>query len=246
MLNKDKRSMALSLILGDGNLYVNKQNYGRMTIDHGIGQADYQAWKASLLSDIFERDVKVRTGHKGNSVQIQVSDRRLRAWKKFTYPSNKKDIARILPFIRHPEMALAIWLMDDGYVEPSKNKKAPNSLSARFRLFTCDQNEITQQKIIEWFKINFDVNVKIKQAWHNKQQKHYPYLKLNQEDSLKIWEKIREFVLQFKSMQHKFRYIEQVYQLRIVQRVPDRRFKSTSDDIVRAPSNSGKYTSKTN
>lgn len=240
MFNKDKRSMALMLILGDGNLHRRPDGYSLLSIDHGIAQADYQAWKAQLLSDIFNREVKVRTGHKGKSVQVQIMNNVFRAWHKFTYPSNKKDIARILPFIRQPEMALAIWLMDDGYVEPSKNKKAPNSLSARFRIFTCDQNEATQQKIIEWFKTNFNVVLKIKQAWNKKQQRHYPYLKMNQEDSLKLWGQIREFILQFKSMQYKFRYIEQVYQLRVVQRIPDRRFKSTFDDMIRPPSNSEK------
>lgn len=220
MLNKDKRSLCLSLILGDGCLHLRK-GYGAITIDHGIVQSDYQAWKAKLLSDIFNREVRARTGHNGKSIQVSVSNNVFKAWRKFTYPNNKKDLARILPFIRHPEMAIAIWLMDDGYVEPSFSKLADGSkknYGARFRLFTCDQTNETQAKIIEWFKQNFDVNSKVHMA--KKKDVSYPFIKFNQEDSLKLWEKIRSFVLQFKSMQHKFRYIEDIYQYKMAQRTP--------------------------
>lgn len=219
--------MLLSLVLGDGCLHYIKwkdRTYGGLTIDHGLEQADYQAWKAQLLSHIVGRRVKVRSGHRGKSVQVSVSWKRFKAWRKFIYPNGKKDLQKILPFINNPEFALAVWLMDDGYVEGSKNKRTPNSPSARFRIFTCSQPEDKHQGIIDWFKTNFDTTVKIKYI-RKKSGKTYPYIKFNQEDSLKMWGKIREFVLQFKSMQYKFRFIEQVYQLRVVQRTPDRRYK---------------------
>lgn len=223
MLNKDKRSLCLSLILGDGNLHVQKAGYGILSIDHGVTQSDYQSWKARLLSDVFDRNVKCRVGHNGKSIQVQVCNNVFKSWKKFTYPNNKKDISRILPFIRHPEFAMAVWLMDDGYVEPSYSKLADGSkknYGARFRLFTCDQPKEVQDKIISWIKTNLDVDCKIHYQFNSKQNKSYPFLKFNQEESLKLWIKIREFVLQFKSMQYKFRYIEDLYQKRVAQCVP--------------------------
>jgi hypothetical protein len=224
MLNKDKRSMALMLILGDGNLHKNKKGYASMNIDHGIVQSDYQSWKAKLLTDVFEKNIKVRVGHKGKSIQVQFTNNVFRAWYKFTYPNNKKDIARILPFIRHPELALAIWLMDDGYCEPSFSKLADGSkknYGARFRIFTCDQSNETQQYIINWIKTNFNVDCKVHFTTRKKDNKTYPFLKFNQKDSLIIWEKLREFILQFKSMQYKFRYIEQIYQFKMSQCIPN-------------------------
>lgn len=218
------------MVLGDGCLHYIKNNgnvYGGLTIDHGLEQSDYQSWKAKLLSDMFDRDVKMRTGHKGKSVQVSLCTKRFRAWRKFCYPSNKKDIAKILPFINNPEFAIAIWLMDDGYVEASLNPKYPTHLSAGFRLFTCDQSEETQTYIINWFKDKFNVECKVRQSFKRSTNKHYPFLKFKQQDSLVIWEKIREFVLQFKSMRHKFRYIEQVYQNKIIQRIP-----AKAEDIV--------------
>lgn len=224
MLNKDKRSLCLMMVLGDGCLHYvgSAKRYAALTIDHGIAQSDYQSWKAQLLSNIFERDVKVRQGHKGKSIQVSVCNNTFRAWRKFTYPNGKKDLAKILPFIRHPEMAMAVWLMDDGYVEPSISKLADGSkknYGARFRIFTCDQTQETQDSIIKWLGDNF--NIKAKVHLQKKGDKQYPFLKINQEDSLLVWEKIRTFVLGFKSMRHKFRHMEELYQYRMAQRVPN-------------------------
>lgn len=220
MLNKDKRSLLLSLVLGDGCLHYIKNNgklYGGITIDHGIDQADYQSWKAKLLSDIFNKEVKVRTGHKGKSVQVSVSLKRLRAWRKFTYPNNKKSIPKILKFIRHPEFALSVWMMDDGYVEPSMTNGICKG--AGFRIFTCDQSPQELEIIMNWLKDNFGVESKVR--YTKKGNTNYPFIKINQAGSLLIWEKIRDFILQFKSMKHKFRHIENIYQLKLLQRVPN-------------------------
>jgi hypothetical protein len=230
MLNKDKRSIALMMLLGDGNLHVDKRGYASLNLDHGITQSDYLSWKASLLSTCLGKDIKLRTGHKGKSVQISVSMKRFRAWYKFTYPNRKKDLAKVIKFIRQPELALAIWLMDDGYVEPSQDKRYPNALyGAILRIFTCDQTVETQNILIKWFKDIFDVEPRILYAKNKKQGKSYPFLKFNQKDSLKLWKILREFILNFKSMQHKFRYIEQIYQSRCLQ--PQAAIKA--DDIVK-------------
>lgn len=224
MLNKDKRSLLLSLALGDGCLhYIRNAGklYGGLTIDHGIAQSDYQSWKAKLLSSIFEKEVKMRTGHKGKSVQVSVCLKRIRAWRKFTYPNNKKSIPKILNFVRHPEFALSVWLMDDGYVEPGMYNKKLTSIT--LRLFVCDQNEQELKLIQEWLKTNFDIESRV--LYQNSKGKKYPFIKINQSDSLKVWGKIRDFALQFKSMKHKFRYIEQIYQLQFLKRTTNESLK---------------------
>ncbi len=226
MFNKDKRSLALLLVLGDGCLHYIKNNgkiYGGLTIDHGIDQADYQSWKAKLLSEIFNRDVRMRTGHKGKSVQVSICMKRLRAWRKFTYPNNKKSIPRLLKFIRHPELALAVWLMDDGYIESSLHKLKNGSVvnyGAAIRIFSCDQNDQELLEIRKWLKDNFDIESKIR--FQKKKNIKYPFIKINQSDSLKIWDKLRTFILQFKSMKYKFRYIEQIYQSKFLQPQPSK------------------------
>lgn len=213
MNNKDKRSLALLLCLGDGCLHYIKNRsgvYGGITIDHGIDQSDYQTWKAQLLSKAFDRDVKIRTGHRGKSVQVSVCVKRLRAWRKFTYPNGKKSISKLLKFIHHPELALAVWLMDDGYVERSHYKNEINYTA--LRLFTCDQSVEDQETIMKWLKDNFHIESKIR--YQKKGDKKYPFIKFDQKSSLEVWDKIRDFVLTFKSMRHKFRFIEEAYQIK--------------------------------
>lgn len=218
MLRKDVRSIILSFLLGDGCLhYTSNRVSGSLTIDHGIIQADYQKWKAELLSQVLNRKVKVRTGHKGNSVQVSVCFKRFKAWRKWLYPNNKKDVTRVLKYINNPIFAFCVWLMDDGYCEPSFSKVASGEkklYGAFFRIFTCAVPLEHHEILIKWFTDNLGITPKILFS------KQYPFLKFTQKDTLKIWEQIREFILQFKSMRYKFRYVEQIYQLRMLQRSP--------------------------
>lgn len=222
MLNKDKRSLVMSLVLGDGCLHYIKNGgrvFGGLTIDHGLEQSDYQSWKAKLLSDVLGRNVKMRPGHKGKSVQVSVCMKRFRSWRKFCYPKERKSLPIVLKFINNPWFAVAVWLMDDGYCEPSFSKLADGSkknYGARFRIFTstCTPEEMSEVK--QWLDSNLEINSKITYHRSNKQNTSYPLIKINTEDTLKIWKNIREFVLQFKSMRYKFRHIEALYQYRIL------------------------------
>lgn len=226
MLNKDKRSMILSMVLGDGCLsYIKSHNktYGLLSVDHGLSQSDYITWKAQIVSKIFNKNINLRTGHRGKSIQFQISEKRLKAWRKFCYPNGKKRLTKILPFITHPEFAIAIWLMDDGYVEPSFSKLADGSkknYGARLRIFTESQDIGDHSFFISWFEKNLSVKPNIKTYFCKKRQNSFPFLKFSQSDSLVIWEKIRETVLEFKSMRYKFRYLEDIYQKKLSQRVP--------------------------
>jgi hypothetical protein len=219
MENKDKRSLILLLALADGCLHYIKNRgiiYGGITIDHGVEQADYQAWKAKILSEVSDRNVVVRQGHRGKSVQVSLCMKRIRAWRKFTYPNGKKSIPKILKFVRHIEMALAVMLMDDGYVQQGGKTKG-----AKFRLFLCDQTDNDLQLIIKWFEEHFKVTPGINYQCNNKTNMTYPYLKFNADDSLKIWAIIRDFVLTFRSMKKKFVRIENSYQFDILQRTTE-------------------------
>jgi len=226
MRNKDKRNLVFSLLLGDGSIGVYEtDNFktGRLTIDHGISQRDYQEWKAQQLSLVFNQQVKTRFGHRGKSIQLMVRNKKIKVWHKFTYPNNRKSIPRLLKWINDPKLAIALWLMDDGYCEPSITKLADGTkknYGARFRIFTATQTDEEMNNIKAWLDNNFQINCTIKKHLDSRQQKYYPLIKINGTDTLKIWEQIREFVLQFKSMQYKFRYVEQLYQSRNTQRTP--------------------------
>lgn len=221
MTNRDKRGFILSMVLGDGCLHYHKRGntlYGSLSIDHGVEQSDYVTWKSKIVSEILKRPINVRQGHKGKSIQFQVCDKKFRVWRKFCYPNDKKSLTKILPYINNPEFAVMVWLMDDGYVEPSKFNGV--NQGARFRIFTCNESIEDQNFFIEWFQKNLNVKPKIHYMTDKRTKKTYPFLKFNQADSLVIWEKIREVVLGLKSMQYKFRYIEEIYQKKLLQRIP--------------------------
>lgn len=227
MLRKDKRSMLLSLVIGDGCLHYLKRGsktYGSLTIAHCVQQADYIAWKAQLIGSILERDIKLRktmntrglsTNNDSALIQIAASWKRFKAWRKFVYPKGKKDKSEILRFITNPEFLIAVWLMDDGYVEGKIDKHYGKCYNANLRIFICDQNQEQCEKIQRWIKDKFGYETKLKlQKTRNKE---YPFLKINSQDSLDLWNKIRDFVLQFKSMQNKFRFLEIRYQYKLAQ-----------------------------
>jgi hypothetical protein len=210
MERKELRSYILSFVLGDGCLhYTSNKVSGSLTINHGVKQADYQSWKAAIISQFVGRDIKVRSGHKGKSVQISVAFKRFKAWRKWLYPNGKKDITRILKHLYNPTFAATVWLMDDGYVESSFSKLASGDnhlYGAAFRIFTCAVPEENQQIIIDWFTENLEVTPWVR--FQTRKGVKYPFLKFSVKDSLKLWEQIREFVLGFKSMQYKFRHME--------------------------------------
>lgn len=228
MRNRDKRSLVFSLALGDGCLhYIAKKSTGGITIAHAENQADWISWKAKLLGQIFDREVSIRTmkknefdGYKSqNQYQVSVCNKKLRVWRKFTYPNGVKSIPALLSYITTPELALAIWLADDGYIEPSLDRRYPDKCyGAVIRIFTCDQTMEQHEQIITWFQNTFGITPKVKFNKNSKKGKSYPFLKFNTPDSLLLWEKIRDFLLQFESMKHKFRYMEKRFQYVMAQR----------------------------
>lgn len=218
--------MVLSLCIGDGCLFNIKrgyETYGGFTVAHSIKQRDYIEWKAQLLSQITGRAVKVRKhskGGKNESVQISVCMKRFKAWRKFLYPNGKKDVSRILKYIDNPYFCLAVWLMDDGYCEPSFSKLADGTkknYGARLRIFSMETSVEGQPKLIKWINEKTGTTPKVHFQKRKYKKQDDPFLKFNQSDSLKIWAEIREFVLQFDSMKYKFRYIEELYQKRMSQ-----------------------------
>lgn len=219
MERRQVRSTILCMVLGDGCLFEmkrrNKKNddtitlYGGFTMDHGILQRDYVEWKAKLLQECFpERSIKLRQGHKGKSIQVSVCDKRFRSWKKHFYKGKYKDVPKILKYIDTPTLAIAIWLMDDGYVDVAGN----------IRICDCSQPYEAWEALRAWFKAHFNVTFKVKTTTHKQTGKTYYWIKFNVKDSLTIYQQIRPYITQIDSMKHKFRNIERIYQRRSLQR----------------------------
>lgn len=233
ILNKDKRSIVLSMILGDGSIAWSK-NYnsstGYLEMKHSAAQADWLVWKTQRLEEVFEKPITI---HQSGSyvdtykkvypqVRSKLGMKRFRSWRKIFYKNNKKNLAPILQFIQNPTFAMMIWLGDDGGIRTQRIKsKDPQSERKfdGFNIYTCDQYLEDIEKCKEWINLHFNVKCKTyihRTKWKG-QLKEYPIVKINKTDSIKIWSVIRETLLSIPSMAHKFRSAEQYYQELLLQ-----------------------------
>lgn len=212
------------MTLGDGCIsygggYKNGQySSGKLSMKHGAKQKDYLEWKVKLLSQALETQInilpcvsKIKATNKSyDQYQMSYTYRRMKAWKKIFYQNNTKNIPRILKFIKQYPLAAALWLMDDG--TSTRNVK-PNGTEVftGLVLYICDQPKEHCEEIAEWWKLHFNVTPKIKwqTQYYKGIRKEFPKLYFNNQDSLRIWNYIRPFVMEIPSMKHKFRHLEE-------------------------------------
>jgi hypothetical protein len=199
--NKDELSFIMSLLLGDGSLAVS----GRLVIAHGHSQKDYAEWKADKLSKITNQLIKANQSRQ--CYQLQFQRKTLKTLRYKVYPNNKKDIVSILGYIKNPLEAIAIWLCDDGNVNPSiaTNGKC---YSASLQLFTFTELEESIM-IADWFEKHTGIRPKLIYMDRSKSNKKSAYkLKWSAEDSRQLYKTVKNYIPNIPSMNYKFRYIE--------------------------------------
>lgn len=223
-LNADKRSLIFCMTLGDGSLYKSspsqKNITGYFVCKHGWQQEDYLRWKADLAAITMGRPVNVRSAtskiKKLNKTYQQftfmMGAKRFRAWRNFTYPNNVKSYSKLLNFIKHPKLAAALWLMDDGSLStgyPGSNKNVPRVCTGLvLYLGQCFREDAFSAQ--NWFKRNFKVNPRIRwqKVKYNGTIRQYPELRFTVQDSLVIWKNIKFIVETIPSMMNKFQKLE--------------------------------------
>lgn len=227
ILNKDKRSLVLTLLLGDGSLHnsdVYNSTTGYLTLKHSVKQTDWLIYKKNLLEKALDKTLKVHDKSSYVKVlnktypqkSVTIGMRRFRSWYKMFYPNRKKDLGLMLKFINDPILASAIWLGDDGSVNNGYfRKKQPELglIATGLVIYTCDQTEAQCDYFVKWFKNNLDVNCKVKfhKAKYKNEIKIYPIIRFNFQESMKLWKHVRDLLLQIPSMEFKFRRIEERY-----------------------------------
>ena len=225
MENRDKRSILLSFVLGDGCLHrsgpAQRNKMGYISIKHGWKQEDYVHWKASMLSKVMNKEVKVHSAKSTvkalnktyDQFKIQIGWKRMRAWRKFCYPNEMKSFKRILPFINHEEFALAVWLMDDGSVDASKKTRVDGTnikVCCGLNLYLGECFKEDAEYCQKWMKEKFNIDCKLKwQAYKYKGTlRYYPHLRFNVQQSIQVWNIIKDTVISIPSMRQKFSVLE--------------------------------------
>lgn len=121
-------------LLGDGcipKITEKGKNY-RMTFGHGLKQICYLNWKHQFLNDFdLAGKIVTRTAvsdryKNGFCTSLHFKSKTHPIFTKFRkqyYPEGKKVLNKE-DIIQMDEFGLAIWFMDDGYINNSKNKSS--------------------------------------------------------------------------------------------------------------------------
>jgi hypothetical protein len=199
--NKENLNFLLSCLIGDGCL----TRTGRFVVAHGLQQQDYCEWKAKRFSDILNQEIKALPTRQ--CTQLQFQRKTLKTSYLRYYIDSKKRIDCILKDISNPLEAIAIWVCDDGNVNPSINKTYNKCYSASIQIFTFTDLEETVQ-IVRWFEkhVGLKPNMMFMDRSKNNRKSAYK-IKFSAADSRKLFEMIKNYIPNIPSMQYKFRYL---------------------------------------
>jgi hypothetical protein len=198
------KNVLLGTLLGDA--YLGNENKPSFRVDHCPEQLDYLNHIADILRKEYNKHVSVYYRSKRNIHCLYLHEMLFSEWRTKYYPNGKKSIIKILDDVTDPTTALAYWLMDDGCIHYST--KNTTYLSPRILIATCSESEATLNVVIDWFKINFNINPYITKQRSNKRNKEWFLLKFTVGDSYKLWMHVRHKIIHIPSMKHKFRVVE--------------------------------------
>lgn len=140
-LNDDQMQVALGSFLGDGHLGAHKTGRYRLSMTHGIQQADYCKWKISLF------DGSTTFIEKNGYAGTPAVRGRTKCFGMSELPPNKTTCPQWV-LDRLDVRGLAVWFMDDGAVNAQKNGA---------HISTCSFDEDSQQRIVKKLKESFGI-----------------------------------------------------------------------------------------
>lgn len=168
-LNEDQEQILLGSFLGDGSISNHGINRNRLRIIHGIKQADYCLWKASMFGS---KSINIEKNGYSQKPAIKFNTKCFSFNQEFNH--DKKYTCPDWIIDKLDWRGIAIWYMDDGTL--FKNKNGIN-------LYTCSFDYNTQQKFIEKFK---SLGIECKCVEYKKNNKIYYILNINNENTKKF------------------------------------------------------------
>lgn len=189
--NNKQKEFIIGTMLGDGHLSCNG-TAPRLNIIHSIKQMDYFFWKKEIMGN-FINNCQIYKEKTRNSTRISstsIVHNEFSFYYKLFYDNKKKIIKDELINYITP-MAMAVWVMDDGWKNYSNIRISSES-------FTKIENEKLQYMI----KINFNIYCKV--AEYNRNNKKYYYLSFNKENSILLTKLIEPYFEE--SMKYKLVY----------------------------------------
>lgn len=200
-LNKDQKSLLISMLLGDGTI---SSNYV-FKLSHSTDQREFLEWKVNLLDkyNIKNNGIKEYTStcgyNKGKEVlysQMSVIPT-IKALRRTVYIPKKTITRKLLNWLN--PLGLAIWYMDDGHINVNTSLQR-SSIQHTIKIATCVDLE-TVNMIIKYF--NEVWNISFRKFPEGKET--YSIASSTEEDCSKFIKIIKPYIMEVPSMLYKIR-----------------------------------------
>lgn len=203
-ITKESRNLLIALLFGDGTICSNNV----FKLAHSETQKDYLEWKIKQLNDSGIRNCGLKsyvkkcgytTGGLVYYTQLNVIPF-IKVLRRIFYKPNKVLGNRKM-LNRLDDRGIAIWYMDDGYINIRKNKTG-RPMGFYIKISTClPKQEL--QTVIDYFAEVW--NIKFYMFHEGKKEDSFS-LCCGTKEGIKFINIIKKYVLQVPSMIHKIQY----------------------------------------
>lgn len=201
-LSKEQKRLLIALLIGDGTI---SSNYV-FKLSHSIEQKEYLEWKVSLLNKfgIKNNGIKEYTSSCGYNYGKRVLYSQMslhstiKALRRSIYIPKKTITRRLLNWL--DELGLAIWYMDDGFININESEQRHGSIQRNIRISTC-VDEQTCNMMIDYFKERWKVEFRP----FLEKSKLYSLATRTNNDTDKFIEIVKPYVEQVPSLLYKIR-----------------------------------------
>lgn len=201
-LSKAQKRLLIALLIGDGTI---SSNYV-FKLSHSIDQREYLEWKVGLLNKLGIKNNGIKEYisscgyNKGKGViysQLSLNST-IKALRRSVYIPKKTFTRNMLDWL--DEQGLAIWFMDDGFININESEQRHGSTQRNIKISTCVDKE-TCNMIIEYFKEKWNVEFRS----FLERSKLYSIATRTNEDSDKFISIVKPYVEQVPSLLYKIR-----------------------------------------
>lgn len=201
-LSREQKRLLIALLIGDGTI---SSNYV-FKLSHSVEQKEYLEWKVNLLNKagIKNNGIKEYISscgyNKGKGViysQMSINST-IKALRRSIYTPKKIFTRNLLNWL--DEQGLAIWYMDDGFININESEQRNGSIQRNIRISTC-VDESTCNMIIEYFKDRWNIEFRP----FVEKSKLFSIATKTNEDSDKFIKIIEPYIKQVPSLLYKIR-----------------------------------------
>lgn len=202
--NKESRNLLIAMLIGDGTI----SNNFVFKIAHCEQQKDYLEWKIKQLNSMGIRNngIKSYIKTRGYNTGVPVYYTQLnivpfiKVLRRVFY-KNKKIIGNRKLLNRLDARGIAIWYMDDGYINIRKSKEGKVH-GFYIRISTCEPKQEVQT-IIDYFKEVW--NIKFYMFHEGHKQDSYS-LCCGTKEGIKFIDIVKPYILQVPSLTYKIQF----------------------------------------